>query len=80
MITQRQYERSLRYKGINIADDDRIWIVDLFKIQIEPAKEWMLLNTGNEPNKYEIGFECLKDNTVADDATLGQYGMAVRAD
>lgn len=74
LLTQRQYERWLRFKGINIADDDRSCIVDLYKIQIEPAKDWTLLNTGNEPNKYEIGFELLKDDTKLPSATLGQYG------
>lgn len=74
LLTQRQYERWLRFKGINIADGDKSCIVDLYKIQIEPAKEWMLLNSGNEPNKYEIGFELLKDDTKLASATLGQYG------
>lgn len=74
LLTQRVYERYLRFKGINLADGDKSCIIDLYKIQIEPAKEWTLLSSGNEPNKYEIGFELLKDTTKAISATLGQYG------
>jgi len=74
LLTQRQYEKWLLFKGINIADGDKACIVDLYKIQIEPAKEWMLLNSGNEPNKYEIGFELLKDSTKSATSALGQYG------
>lgn len=74
LLTQRQYERWLLFKGINIADGDKTCIVDLYKIQIEPAKDWTLLNSGNEPNKYEIGFELLKDSTKSESSPLGQYG------
>lgn len=74
ILTQRVFEKALRFKGINIADSDKICVLDLYKIQIEPAKEWTLLNSGNEPNKYEIGFEGLKDTTKSVSATLGQYG------
>ncbi len=74
LLTTRQYEKWLLFKGINIADGDKACIVDLYKIQIEPAKEWMLLNSGNEPNKYEIGFELLKDSTKSSTSALGQYG------
>lgn len=74
VLTQRVYERWLLFKGVNIADGDKSCIVNLYKIQIEPAKEWMLMSSGNEPNKYEIGFECLKDTTKTISAVLSQYG------
>lgn len=74
LLTQRVYERYLRFKGINIADNDKSVIVDLYKCQIEPAKDWTLLNSGNEVNKYEIGFECLKDTNIVGTSVLSQYG------
>lgn len=73
-MTQRIYERCLWFSGINIADNDKPCIVKLHKMQISPFKEWTLLNSGNEVNKYEFEFECLKDTLLAADATLGQYG------
>lgn len=73
-MTQRIFERCLWFSGINIADNDKPCIVKLHKMQISPFKEWTLLNSGNEVNKYEFEFECLKDNLLAPDATLGQYG------
>lgn len=74
IITQRVYERYLRFKGINIADGDKKCVVDIYRVQIEPATSWNLLNSGNEVNTYEIGFEALKDPTVDPSAALGQYG------
>lgn len=73
-MTQRIFERCLWFSGINIADNDKPCIVKLHKMQISPFKEWTLLNSGNEVNKYEFEFECLKDTLLAADATLGQYG------
>lgn len=73
-MTQRIFERCLWFSGINIADGDKPCVVKLHKMQIEPFKEWTLLNSGNEVSKFEFGFECLKDTLIASDATLGQYG------
>lgn len=78
-MTQRIFERCLVFSGINIADNDKPCIVNLHKIQIEPFKEWNLLSSGNEVNKYEFGFEMLKDTLRATDATLGQYGNYVES-
>lgn len=72
--TQRVVEKWLRFKGINIADDDKICVVDLYRIQLEPMQNWTLLNEGNAPNQYEINFEALVDTTKAADATLGRIG------
>ena len=74
LLNTRKYEKYLRFKGINLADGDNSVTVDLYKIQIEPAKELALLGTGNEPNKFEIGFEVLKDSTKSSTATFGQMG------
>ncbi|MBK8468088.1 MAG: hypothetical protein IPL32_19925 [Chloracidobacterium sp.] len=74
LMNQRIYERCLVFSGINIADEDKPCIVNLYKIQIEPFANWNLLSSGNEVNKFEFNFECLKDTLRATDASLGQYG------
>lgn len=74
LLTQRVYEKWLRFKGINIADEDKVIIVDLYRVQFNPAATWNLLNDGSDVNMYEIEFEALVDTTKAVDATLGRHG------
>lgn len=66
---------SLRFKGINLAQDDEKCVVELYRISLSPASEWTLLNDGNEVNSYSIDFELMRDNTKASNAVLGQYGF-----
>lgn len=75
-LTARQYERAMRFKGINIADNDRSYIVDFYKLQIAPASEWMLLNDGSDVNKYTVPFKVLKDTTKDPASENGQYFLA----
>jgi hypothetical protein len=55
--------QGMRFKGINLANNNAIEIVDIPKIQISPAASWGLLNDGNDVNKYEISFEILEDGS-----------------
>ena len=74
LVQSRVQEKWLRHKAINIANNDAVEVVDLYRVQVDPASTWMLLNDGNEPNKYEIGGQILKDTTKSSTATFGQYG------
>lgn len=74
IFMQRTLLKWLRFHGINIADSDSDVVIDLYKVDIEPASEWTLLNDGADVNKYEIAFELLKDTTKSSSATFGQYG------
>ena len=74
VFMQRTLLKWLRFKGINLADSDAVEVVDLYKVDIEPANSWTLLNDGTEVNRYEINFELLKDTTKSSSATFGQYG------
>jgi len=74
VLTRRVLERWLRFKGINIANDDKIVVVDLYRCQFEPASDWKLLNDGSDVNSYELNFEALIDPTKPATDPLGQYG------
>lgn len=74
LLTQRTLEKFLLFKGINIANDDKVVLVELYRVQIEPANSWTLLNDGNNVNAYEINGEVLIDSTKPSDPVLGQYG------
>lgn len=72
-LTQRVQERWLRHKVINIAESDDYGVLDVYRIQVDPASAWQLITDGNEPQKYEIGFEILKDTTKSSSGAGGQY-------
>lgn len=72
-FTTRTQERWLRHKVINIADSDDAGVLDVYRIQIDPASAWNLISDGNEPQKYEINFQILKDTTKSSSATGGQF-------
>jgi hypothetical protein len=55
--------QGMRAKAINLADDGEIETLDIPMIQISPAAGWQRVNDGNEPNKYEIEFEILNDDS-----------------
>jgi hypothetical protein len=74
ILKQRQFEKWMLFKGINIADDDKVCTVDLYKVQFEPAANWTLLNDGGEVNAYELNFEALIDTTLDDSNALGRHG------
>lgn len=74
VLTQRVLEKWVRFKGINIANDDKVCVVDLYRCQFEPASSWTLLNDGTDVNSYELKFEALIDSTKPSSDPLGQYG------
>ena len=74
LMTARVQEKWLRFKGINIANNDAVEVVDLYRAQIDPASSWTLLNDGGDPNKYEISGQILLDTTKSSSATFGQFG------
>jgi len=74
LMQSRVQEKVLIHKVINIADSDKVEVVRLYRIQVDPAASWQLLGDGNEPQKYEIGGEILKDTTKSSSATFGQFG------
>lgn len=68
--TQRMW---LRAKVINIIESDNYGVLDAYMCQIDPASAWNLISDGNEPAKYELNFEILKDTTKSASADGGQY-------
>lgn len=68
--TQRMW---LRHKTINIAESDNYGVLDAYNCQIDPAASWQLVGDGNEPQKYELTFEILKDTTKSASSAGGQY-------
>lgn len=74
LIQSRVQEKWLRHKAINIADGDKVQVVDFYRCQIDPAASWQLLQDGGDVAKYEIGGQILKDTNKSSSSTFGQYG------
>lgn len=72
-LKSRSQEMWLRHKVINIADSDDYGVLDAYRIQIDPAASWQLVTDGNEPQKYELAFQILKDTTKSSSADGGQF-------
>jgi hypothetical protein len=53
--------QGLRFKGINITNNNAIEILDLPKIHLSPAGAWQQLGDGNDVAKFEWDFEILSD-------------------
>lgn len=69
----RTQEMWLRHKAINIAESDNYGVFDAYRCMIDPAASWQLISDGNEPQKYELTFEILKDTTKSASSDGGQY-------
>lgn len=74
LIQSRVQEKWLRHKAINIANSDAVEVVDLYRVQLDPATSWQLVQDGSDVQKYEIGGQLLKDTTKSSSSTFGQYG------
>jgi hypothetical protein len=74
IFTQRVFELAMRFKGINILNNDRVEVLDLYKIQLEPTNDWQGMGDGTDVQKVTLAFGLLKDSEKAVDATFGQYG------
>jgi hypothetical protein len=55
--------QGLRFKGINITNNNAIEILDIPKLQLSPAGAWQQLGDGTSVASYEWDFEILTDAT-----------------
>lgn len=73
-LSQRVFELSLRFTGVNILNNDQVENIMLYKIQLDPTSEYNVMGDGTEVNKVTLAFDILKDTTKSTSATWGQYG------
>jgi hypothetical protein len=72
MFDKPSYEYFLRFAGLNTADSGNEWVVDLFKVQLNPLSELSMI--GDELSQMTIEGAALMDDTKPDDNILGQFG------
>lgn len=69
-------EMFLRYEGINLAQDGKPIIVELYRVKSEPLKELSLIT--DKQAEMKISAEVLIDGTKAADADLGRFGRILQ--
>lgn len=73
IMTKNLIEKFIRFKGINIADNDAKCILDIFRASFAPSKA-ALKDTGGDFMTLEFEGALLKDSNAALDTTFGKYG------
>lgn len=74
IATETTVEKFIRFNGIDIADDDKPLIADVFRAQI-PLTKFPVKTDGNDFVKFDFAPELLADSNAPFDDAFGQYGL-----
>lgn len=77
MLTKQAEDLFLRYEGVNLAENNQHQLVELYKMNFEPASALALINTDNSLAALDAKAAILADNAKASDNTLGRFGRVV---
>jgi len=77
MFKSAQPEVWLRFDGLNTADSNRRVIVDLYRVVLNPSKDFSLI--GDELQKFDLSGRVLADVTKSDTGPLGLFGRVIQA-
>lgn len=76
MFTQPQPELWIRFEGLNVANGSAPVLVELYKVQVDPASALKLIS--EDYDTFELNGDVLYDALKINDATLGQFGRIVQ--
>ncbi|MGP1066424.1 hypothetical protein ACJ8LR_21895 [Serratia sp. CY56810] len=77
VFTQTPDELFLRYEGINLAENGAAVVVELYRVQYDPASALSLINTDTSLPGLETTATVLLDTERPDDAQFGRYGRVI---
>lgn len=77
MFRAAQPEVWLRFDGLNTVDSNRRVIVDLYRVALNPTKDFSLI--GEELQKFELSGRVLADTTKDEAGPLGLFGRVIQA-
>jgi len=77
MFKSAQPEVWLRFDGLNTADSNTRVIVDLYRVVLNPSKDFSLI--GDDIQKFELSGRVLADTTKSDTGPLGLFGRVIQA-
>ncbi|BEO02364.1 hypothetical protein SMQC13_00910 [Serratia marcescens] len=76
-LTATSDEFSLRFESINIAENERRMLVELYRINIDPINIFEFISNGNSLNGMDTSGLILHDMTKPRSQPLGQFGRIV---
>lgn len=77
VFTNTPEELFLRYEGINLAENGAAVVVELYKVQYDPASALSLINTDTSLPGLETTATVLLDTERPEDAEFGRYGRMI---
>jgi len=77
MFKSGQPEVWLRFDGLNTADSNKRVIVDLYRVVLNPSKDFSLI--GDEVQRFDLTGRVLADVTKSDTGPLGLFGRVIQA-
>ena len=75
MFADSAKERWVRFEGLNTADTDSPVLVELYKVKMDPATDFAIIN--DELAQFELGGAVLDDPLKSADTILGRFGRIV---
>lgn len=70
-------EFSLRYEGVNLAENNRPVLVEIYRVSLDPVATLTLINAETELNGLETTANILYDGQKSNDELLGRLGRIV---
>lgn len=70
-------EFSLRYEGVNLAENNRPVLVEIYRVSLDPVATLTLINADTELKGLETTSNILYDGQKANDELLGRLGRIV---
>lgn len=70
-------EFSLRYEGINLAENNRPVLVEVYRVSLDPVATLALINTETGLSGLETTANILYDGHKSNDESLGRFGRIV---
>ena len=77
LLTSQPKDYCLRFEGVNLAEQNEWQLVELYKINFDPASALQLINSDNSLAALNTKAAILADNSKTGDKTLGRFGRAV---
>ncbi|WP_447888575.1 phage tail tube protein [Serratia fonticola] len=74
LFTSTPVELSLRYQGVNIAQDNAPTLVELYRLVLEPLATLELINTSNSMPGMEMAAQLLADLSRKNVSEFGHFG------
>ncbi|WP_339844296.1 hypothetical protein [uncultured Halopseudomonas sp.] len=77
MLNSKRKQYRLRYKGINLAENEQPFILELYKLDAGLLQTLSLITSGNQVAQAPVTFTSLADTTKRADGELGQFGRLI---